>query len=612
VGDLKSLITLQLILLEELGRRCDTSTTLDIKLIERRFEHEGLSFLAITLPSFCQDFERSLDQGYVDDVAFGSFVRCKGLPQFLGGFLRLVFDRSSGLLLDEPNVDAIRAIRQVTLMFGKIKRDCTPKRQSAALTRYIECEEDVRSAEIALVDPEVNYLSDFTRISQLLWRDFLCSVDTSVYNNGVIPKHGPGATADKLRGNAKYNQLTWTRRLEEVFPHWEYLIPSESFLDRTDNVAVLDPSCEVPTRVILVRKTLKTPRIIAIEPTCMQYMQQGVLATIVHEIPRHDNTRHFIDFEFQEPNQRLAKEGSLTGALATLDLSEASDRVSNQHVRLLLSRNRILRDAVDACRSRKADVPGHGVIPLSKFASMGSALCFPFEALVFCTIVFMGIEEGLAKPLTMRDIQSMYGKVRVYGDDIIVPVEFVLSVIGKLEAFGLRVNTKKSFWTGRFRESCGKEYYAGHDVSIARQRDILPSGRRDVEELVSAVSLRNQLFKLGYEDAVGFLDRLIGKIIPFPYVLETSTLLGRLTHTHFEHALELPSQETRWDDQLHLPLVKGAVVKSVTPASKLDDYGALMKCLLKQGDEPFADRDHLLRSGRAVSPRIKIRWAPPF
>jgi hypothetical protein len=609
---LKSLITLQLILLEELGRRCDTSTTLDRKLIERRFEHEGLSFLAITLPTYCQDFERSLDTGRVDDVAFRSFSRCKGLPQFLGGFLRLVFDESSGLLLDEPNVDAIRAIRQLTLMFGKIKRDCTPKRQSAALTRYIECEEDVRSAEATLLNSEVNYLSDFRRISQLLWRDFLGSVDTSIYNQGVIPKHGPGATADKLRGNAKYNQLTWTRRLEEVFPHWEYLIPSESFLDRTDNVAVLDPSDEIPTRVILVRKTLKTPRIIAIEPTCMQYMQQGILATIVDEIPRHDNTRHFIDFEFQEPNQRLAKEGSLTGALATLDLSEASDRVSNQHVRLLLSRNSILREAVDACRSRKADVPGHGVIPLTKFASMGSALCFPFEALVFCTIVFMGIEEGLAKPLTMRDIKSMYGKVRVYGDDIIVPTEFVLSVKSRLEAFGLKVNTKKSFWTGRFRESCGKEYYAGVDVCIARQRDILPSGRRDVEELVSAVSLRNQLFELGYVDSVRFLDDMIGKIIPFPYVLETSTLLGRLSHTHFGHVLELPCQESRWDDQLQIPLVRGAVVKSIVPASLLDDYGALMKCLLKQGDQPFVDRDHLLRSGRAVSPRIKIRWASPF
>jgi hypothetical protein len=600
-----------LVTLEELGVRCDTSTIQDGKTILERFEHEGSSFLTITLPNFCTDFERGLEQGFIDHAMFKSFAKTTQhgcLPRFMGGFIGLVFDRSSGLLLDKPNVNAIRAVRQVTLMFGKMKRDCTPKRRDAAITRFVECEQDVRSVDLKLISSERDYLRDFTRVSQLLWRDLLGSIDSRIYHQGVIPKHGPGTTADKLRGNAKYNQLTWTRRLEEVFPHWENLIPSESFLQRTDNVRILEPPDEIPVRVVTVRKTLKTPRIIAIEPTCMQYMQQGILAAIVDEIPRHDNSRNFIDFEFQEPNQRLAEEGSITGALATLDLSEASDRVSNQHVRLLLSRNTLLREAVDATRSRKADVPGYGVIPLAKFASMGSALCFPFEAMVFTTVVFLGIEQALSRQLTMRDIKSMYGKVRVYGDDIIVPTEFVLTVIDSLETFGFRVNTKKSFWTGRFRESCGKEYYGGSDVSIARIRDTLPVNRLDVSELVSAVSLRNQLYKLGFVEPVEFLDRAIGKIIPFPYVFETSALLGRLSDARDEHPHFLPSQEYKWDDHLQVLLVKGAVVKSKYPSSRLDDYGALMKWFLKRGDQPFEDRDHLLRSGRAVSTRIKIRW----
>lgn len=565
--------------------------------------------MTITLPNFCQDFERSLEQGFVGHAEFLGFEKHRGLPRFLGGFLDLVFDRTSGLLLDAPNVHAIQAVRQVTLMHGKLKRDCTPKRRDAAFARYIECEKDVVLAENELV-VEVNYFRDFTRISQLLWRDFLGAVDSRVYDQGIIPQHGPGTTADKLRGNAKYNQLTWTRRLEELFPHWEQLIPSESFLQRTDNVTILEPSDEIPVKVVDVRKTLKAPRIIAVEPTCMQYMQQGVLAALVDEFPRHDNTRFLISLEFQEPNQRLAKEGSLTGALATLDLSEASDRVSNQHVRLLLSRNTILRESVDACRSLKADVPGYGVIPLAKFASMGSALTFPLEMMVFTTIVFMGIEKGLNKPLTMEDVKSFYGKVRVYGDDIIVPTEFVLTVIESLEAFGLRVNTRKSFWTGRFRESCGKEYYAGHDVCVARQRDELPRSRRHADEVVSAVSLRNQLFKLGFVKPVAFLDNWIGKIIPFPYVLDTSPLLGRLTDVYKQHPHFLPSQQTKWDSSTQTTLVKGVVQKSKVPVSRLDDYGALMKHFLKRGDKPFADRDHLLHAGRAVSSRINTRWGP--
>jgi len=609
---LKSLTSLMQCVLDDLGTRCGTSTTQDYKTILRRVEHEGLSFLTITLSDFGKDFEKSLDQGRVAPNQFAAFSRAGGLPRFLGGFLELVFDRETGRLLAHPSVDAIRAVRQVTLMFGKIALDCTPERVSRAIDGYVKCEQDVRWYDSTFVS-ESNRFKDFGRVGRLLWADFFSSVDSRVYNESVMPKHGPGATADKLRGNAKYNQRTWTRRLEEVFPHWEHLIPSESALQRTDGVTILEPGEEMPVRVITVPKTLKTPRIIAVEPTCMQYMQQGVLSVMVEEMARFDNTRHFVRFESQEPNQRLAREGSLQGTLATLDLSEASDRVSNQHVRLLLANHRWFRSAVDATRSRKADVPGHGVLRLAKFASMGSALCFPFEALVFTTVIFCGIEQALNRRLSKRDIQSFYGKVRVYGDDIIVPVEYVQSVVSALEAFGFRVNANKSFWTGRFRESCGKDYYAGHDVSVVRVRHLLPTRRLDATEVISAVSLRNQLFHAGLEKAVAYLDDLISSLIKFPIVewgvddhgnpCQSSPLLGRHAYTG--------CTPERHDKALQRPLVKGYVVHSELPINRLDDYGALMKWFLKEGELPFQNKDHLVRSGRPRSVRIKARWADP-
>ena len=46
-----------------------------------------------------------------------------------------------------------------------------------------------------------------------------------------------------------------------------------------------------------------------------------------------------------------------------------------------------------------------------------------------------------------------------------------------LQYRGFKVNSKKSYWTGRFRESCGKHWYAGLDVSpfYIRQRiKVLP------------------------------------------------------------------------------------------------------------------------------------------
>jgi len=617
---MKRLIALLQVVLAEAGTRCGTSTTRDLKTIQRRIEHEGLSFLTITLPSMCTDFEKSLEQGKVTHDQFTGFSGSGGLPKFLQGFLGCVFDSTSGLLLDEPNPIAIQAIRQITLLFSKIEIRCTPKRERAALDKYIKCEQEVRQFDKSLVS-EPDRLQNFARVGRILWADLFSAIDSRVYADGVKPRHGPGATADYLRGNAKYKQMLWTRRLEDVplMSHWENIFPSESFLKDSDGVTILEPRDEVPVRVVLVPKTLKTPRIIAIEPTCMQYMQQGVLAMIMKEIPRSDNARHLVMFESQVPNQWLAREGSLTGALATLDLSEASDRVSNQHVRLLLANHPHLFAVVDATRSRKADVLLEvGVkkrLRLAKFASMGSALCFPFEALVFTTVVFMGIERALNRPLTQRDISSLWGKVRVYGDDIIVPVEFVQFVLEELQTFGFVVNTKKSFWTGKFRESCGKEYYDGHDVTVARVRRLLPRTKLHVAELESLVSLRNQMFHLSYYDAVDHLDTLIGKLIPFPCVeweldvggnpSSSSVLLGR-------HEYDSPSQGTRHDTDLHRPLVKGVVVKRKLPASNLEDFGALMKFFLKLSEEPFADRRHLQRAGRPVSARIKTRWSAPF
>jgi len=587
-------------LLIELGSWCRTSTDLDLKTIEARVEDEGLSFLTITLPAFAADFQKSLDQGWVDHALFAGFRFQGSLPRFLGGFFDLIFDRTSGRLLDEPSVEAIFAIRQVTMAFGKVNLECSPERVKAALDAYIQCEKDVRA-----FDAKFHLHKDeFQRIGRLLWGDLFSDLDLMVYNGEIVPKHGPGSTADRLIGNEKFYQTEWTERLDKYFPHGEFLVSSWRYYDLLDTV-ILEPGQERPVRVITVPKTLKTPRIIAIEPTCMQYVQQGILEAMAERIDGDHILSTLIGFSSQIPNQELAKEGSLSGELATLDLSEASDRVSNQHVRALLERHPHLFEAVDSCRSRKADVNGK-VVRLAKFASMGSALCFPMEAIVFMTLIFLGIQRELNRPLTRNDVQSiaLSGKVRTYGDDIIVPVRFVHSVVSVLSDFGLKVNARKSYWTGKFRESCGKDYYAGHDITVTRVRSLLPARRTDVQEIISTVSLRNQLYKAGLRDTCKFLDDLVRNLIPFPVVEETSPLLGRWNDEGFTAESFHPT--------LYTPLVKGMMVRSVIPHNSVDEHFALLKVFLKRGELPFADRRHLERSGRPGSVDIITRWAPPY
>jgi len=597
---MKSLMLLARELLADASNWCHVSTSRDYNTITARCENEGISFLTISLPKFCDDFQIALDTGLVSPDLFAGF-RKKGMsPLFLGGLMDLVFARDSGRLVDVPSIDAIRLIRQICLAFGKINLPCSDARVKSAIIKYIDCESDVRRYDAVFPAKR----AAFMRMSIKLWGQLLSNVDRAVYTNSVYPKHGPGATADKLVGNDKWNQRVWTTRLENEFPMAEFAFSSYSeFLSHSQDISHLEPGAELPVRVITVPKTLKTPRIIAIEPTCMQYTQQAILQCLVDEIERDDNAFEFIRFIRQEPNQHLAKLGSIDSSLATLDLSEASDRVSNQHVRALLKHHGSLARAVDACRSRKADVPGYGVRRLAKFASMGSALCFPFEALTFCTVIFLGIERALNRPLTRKDITSFYGKVRVYGDDIIVPVEYVNSVVSELESFGFRVNCNKSFWNGKFRESCGKEYYDGHDVSISRVRRALPQQRGDAQEIISSVALRNRLYMDGYWCAAKYLDTIIQRLIPFPNGLDTSPGLVRTCSLGFASEKEHRT--------LHKPLIKVMKVVPSKRKSPLDGSGALAKCLMPGRFDPFSS-DHLQFAGRPTAVGIKRRWSTPY
>ena len=599
---MKSLMQLWLKVLEELSTQIGTSTSQDRKTALARFEDEGLSFLTITLANFGSDFQKSLDQGFVDRTLFQGFSWKAGLPKFLSGFLGRVFDSGDGRLLDDPEIDAIFAIRQLTLMMAKVHIECTERRTNMAIRGYIECEKEMKNHDSTFA--ETGY-SSFMRTGVALFGDLLSSCDLRVHNEEWMPKHGPGSTAERILGNEKFRQTEWTWRLERFFPSLVCLTPGWKYFESLERVRLLEPGQERPVRVITVPKTLKTPRIIAIEPTCMQYAQQALLEVFLDELRRDRLLSKIMYFDDQTPNQRLALKGSSEGSLATLDLSEASDRVSNQHVRALLAGFPDFAGAVDACRSRKADVPGHGIIRLSKFASMGSALCFPFEAMVFTTIIFQAIAEQLNRRLTRELVEQFVGQVVVYGDDIIVPVDFVSAVVARLETFGFKVNGSKSFWTGKFRESCGRDYYDGNDVSIVRVREKLPTRLEHATEVISTVSLRNQLYQLGLWKTCQWLDDRLDKVLKgrYPIVDSTSAVLGR-------HSM-LPYQGERVHPYHHTPLVKGYVVDVRLPVSVLDGEPALLKYLLKRGREPF-DRRHLERAGRPERVDLKLRWKTPY
>jgi hypothetical protein len=446
-------------------------------------------------------------------------------------------------------------------------------------------------------------IGEVQRAIILVFGSALAEVDRQIIDNELIPKHGPGATSDRLRGNQKWSFPTWPERLERLFPFREFA--QHSVLAKRDSpVKLLSLEEEYPTRVILVPKTQVTPRIIAAEPTAMQYVQQALKQPLVDAIESDSLASSFVGFTEQWPNQALAHAGSDGGELATLDLSEASDRVPNWLVEAILEPWPTLNEAVQACRSTRAKLPDGEVIPLLKFASMGSALTFPIEAIVFTAVTLVGIHRAVSVPLSYSSLTRLKDVVRVYGDDIICPSVAAESVIETLEAFGFKVNRHKSFWTGLFRESCGKEYWNGYDVSITRIRERFPSSLRDAKEVASAVATRNLFYKEEMPRTIALYDEALTLILKgrYPIVESTSSLLGR-------HDKTLPPDGDAFCPDYHVPLARGYVVRADIPENGIDSLAALLKCLVNPGNE---DSQHLTHSGRPIAVKLKRSLRPVY
>jgi hypothetical protein len=595
---MKSLTRLWQEMASELAIWCDTSAERDILTMRARVEHEGLSFLTITLPNLCTAFESWLDVGKVSSQE--SFKTAPGgLPRFLGGFLSSVFDTRTGVLKEDPDWRCVSAIRQLCLVFKKIELDCTEPRKRAAVQDYLDCERELEQLD-GLIPHKL--LQEFGRISSLLFGDTMNEMCDKIDHFTLVPHHGPGATADRKVGNQKFVQTEWPDRLEPYFPFGEYVLPHWKYFQEF-RPQFINPKDEMPVKVTLVPKTLKTPRVIAIEPTAMQYAQQAIMQQLVPSLESRTSSRDFIGFTDQEPNRFMACRGSIDGSLATLDLKEASDRVLNSLVLRMTKPYPTFSEAVQACRSEWAILPDGRSATLSKFASMGSALCFPIEAMVFTTIVFLGLQDAVARKLSAADISAYRGSVRVYGDDIIVPADSVTYVVRALEAFGLKVNTKKSFWTGRFRESCGGDYFGGREVTPVRLKHVAPTRRQDVDEIVSWVAFANALEQRGFLSTAEFARQTVERALRerLSEVGPNSSALGWILLGGQPLVSNHPT--------LHVPVVKAHVVMRPIPANAVDGVWALRKTLPGGWSDPVFQR-HLSHSGRPSSARIKKKWVP--
>lgn len=461
----------------------------DVQYVLRRHGEEGDPFLAITLDAFRVAFEAALERGTWDSPV--GFRTDGHLPAFLRGFVSLVFQRN-GTIRQSPDWRAVAIIRQLTGFAAK--QFVLPKEEYSrkALESFIETDEGATS----LASPALK------AVFATLFDPVMRAISDKIASGSLLPKHGNGASAERLKPNSRWNFATWDHSLEAIFPFGTYACLNDRHLMATYDTVEFVAAEEHPVRVTLVPKTAKGPRVIACEPSWRMYIQQALLSELVSEIEAAKLPPRFSDSSL---NRRLAKRGSEDGSLATIDLSSASDSVSNRLVIGLTSGRPLFRDALQAARSSRAILPDGTVRTLQKFASMGSATCFPVEAMVFTAIAVLAMCEKDRNGFPVLDsVRRVSARVTVYGDDIIVPSAVYSDVCSQLKLFGFSVNERKSFHKGSFRESCGGDYFLGHDVSYVKVRRPLSGSRQTAKETVSTVSLRNQLAAKGFYPSTVF------------------------------------------------------------------------------------------------------------
>jgi len=490
-----------------------TAMEATVSIVESRTRSEGISFITKTLPKLGRLLDQALVSEHlvgISDLRFATRAESE-LPVFMGEFFEKVFDER-GKILPSPCVQSVCVLRQVLYYLYKYELPYTVEQEHEVVTQFEITEDDLATVDASLleIEEELHQLPtatkrgvcasmlDVAREARILLNKVFSRFDPM----DIVPCHGPGAVATKQRLWSKYEWTNVSSRISQVYPLDAYFCASMGEVcDNHGHGFTVSDKC-LPARVCLVPKDSRGPRLISCEPVDFQWIQGGLRKAIVTLVERHPLTRNNVRFTDQEANRQYAQYGSTDGSFATLDLKEASDRVSLGLVRLLFPAHVFV--CLESCRSLATVLPDGRELKLRKFAPMGSSLCFPIMALTIWALLAAAAPDEYTRK-----------RILVYGDDVIVPRGYSRDAIEVLEAFGLLVNVLKCCTSGLFRESCGLDAFLGFDVTPLRLRTVWSSSRSpDVYSswISYANSAWDRCFYRTYELIVSALHSIYGAI----------------------------------------------------------------------------------------------------
>lgn len=224
------------------------------------------------------------------------------------------------------------------------------------------------------------------------------------------------------------------------------------------------------SRSSFVPKTTKTSRMISVEPTLNTFYQLGLGSILEKRIKRFFG----IDLATQPAiNRWLAYIGSSTDAtlgdgFATIDLSSASDSISLQFGSRFIPAEWF--STILSLRSPRTTIELNGSkseVKLYMVSTMGNGFTFPLQTAIFSSIASacVSLSDGIRQhPRGFGAVPFRAGSFSVFGDDIVVPCAVYERTLRLLRILGFIPNPEKCFGSGSFRESCGHDYYRGHNV----------------------------------------------------------------------------------------------------------------------------------------------------
>lgn len=433
----------------------------------------------------------------------------------------------------EKQAHFISVVRQIFSLYGRLTVKAKSWNEEEFLGEFHARIAEVVDLERVLTPRERFVMS---HIGRVLLRDFY--PERLLEPGYGVFEHGPGACSESdIKGHLLKDGVfdprvvetdavaskwlpTDVARLPFMRPTLEYWVGAdgkpvtvsrfESFTvsEWLASGGVLNPiKLATYSKVSLVPKDYRGPRVIAAEPCLHQYTQSGYANEIISEVLHGWPLCGAVNLHRPELNANAARRGSqsvrcLPDTLVTIDLKDASDTVRMSHLRLMAAERPDVIQWLQEIRTPNV-VSTLRPIPEKEMTTafpMGSKLCFPTETLVYVWIALSAIwmqehadslepafgsyrqycqEYDRRANLSVRpgELALLIKKtgLRAYGDDIVVAASHLRAVCSLLQRCGMKLNASKTCYGTPFKESCGGDYWGGYEVTPLRPRG-LPGG----------------------------------------------------------------------------------------------------------------------------------------